>query len=201
MVQRMSIDLNVNLENQFLELQKWYSPHSTSFATPVHPIASQKLPVPIDLLGRTTIRFQLEKRPTGVMGDSLSANIDRVKEVMGDTFSDAVIGKALTTNENNFEKALNYLLEGGHSEPDASATDELRQSLSDALTTTSTSTLEKDSWGNAEGWGEPFLKLKDSPVLDTELSKTPDDLPYAELIVFSHRDHDFDSLNVMVLFA
>ncbi|MBW0487096.1 hypothetical protein O181_026811 [Austropuccinia psidii MF-1] len=86
-----------------------------------------------------------------------SENIARVKEVMGNTYEDKVILKALTINQNNFERALNYLLEGHlNSQSDDPATDQLRQSLTDAFTNTPhpSSTNTRLSGTGEIGWGE-----------------------------------------------
>lgn len=84
-------------------------------------------------------------------------NLDRVKEVMGETFDDRTILKALTIHQNDFERAINYLLEGNlssssvaptqlyHPTTTSHAQHQLRQSITDAFTTTP-SKLTTPNW-------------------------------------------------------
>lgn len=104
------------------------------------------------------------------MADLMDQNISRVKEVMGDVYSNEQIIKALNFHQNDFEKALNYLLEGPHEEIQSNPTDQLRQSISDAFNSNNKSNITSTfPWDNRESntitttWGEPDIKLPPSP--------------------------------------
>ncbi|MBW0570278.1 hypothetical protein O181_109993 [Austropuccinia psidii MF-1] len=86
-----------------------------------------------------------------------SENIAQVEEFMVNTYEDKSFFKALRINQNNFQSALNYLLEGHcYYQSDDPATDQLRQSLNNAFTNTphpfSTNTCLLGKLGI--GWGE-----------------------------------------------
>ncbi|KAI8450110.1 programmed cell death protein 2 [Phakopsora pachyrhizi] len=77
-------------------------------------------------------------------------NVCRIKDVMGDTFEDRLIRQALSIHQNNFERALNHLLEGNHYihqlHPPA---DQLRQSIADVFSQNSQSSNQSQlvPWG------------------------------------------------------
>jgi hypothetical protein len=69
-------------------------------------------------------------------------NIKRIREVMGESIDEPTITKALLLNNNDFERTLNYILEGNCEEPQ----DQLRQSITDAFTTTP---IKSNPWPSA----------------------------------------------------
>lgn len=63
--------------------------------------------------------------------------MQRLKEVMGGSVDDTTILNAMIMNHDDFERSLNYLLEGNfesHQQPHQQQ--QLRQSITDAFTTT-----------------------------------------------------------------
>lgn len=103
------------------------------------------------------------------MAELLDQNINRVKEVMGETYTNEQIIKALNFHQNDFEKALNYLLEGPYEDLQPNSTDQLRQSISAAFTSNKPNTTTTFPWANTErtSWGEPDIKLPPSPKLSS----------------------------------
>ncbi|KAG0143153.1 hypothetical protein CROQUDRAFT_661647 [Cronartium quercuum f. sp. fusiforme G11] len=103
-------------------------------------------------------------------------NFKQIKEMMGDQSSDNQILKALNLFNNNFDSALDYLLASNQHESNPSPTEELRKSISDALTTntdtntnTNTTIPELLDWSqNRNSWGEPPELLSPSPKGATE---------------------------------
>ncbi|KAA1131062.1 hypothetical protein PGTUg99_030059 [Puccinia graminis f. sp. tritici] len=69
-------------------------------------------------------------------------NINRIREVMGESIDEPTITKALLLNNNDFERTLNYILEGNCEEQQ----DQLRQSITDAFTTTP---IKSNPWPSA----------------------------------------------------
>ncbi|OAV95855.1 hypothetical protein PTTG_04903 [Puccinia triticina 1-1 BBBD Race 1] len=102
-------------------------------------------------------------------------NILRIKEVMGDSIAEITIINALHLHDNDFEKTLNYILEGNCEEQD-----QLRQSITDAFTTTPI--RANSQWPSANDWNQlPPVKPTQTdynPTLDpTSEAREPLVLP------------------------
>ncbi|KAH9821319.1 programmed cell death protein 2 [Melampsora americana] len=100
-------------------------------------------------------------------------NIHRIKEVMGETYNDEEIMKALNSHQNDFEKALNHLLESPSSSSSSSSP------LSKETAEEIEAIIKSKAKANASAedqvrlhheiitWGEPEIKLPTSPILSS----------------------------------
>ncbi|KAH9461169.1 hypothetical protein Pst134EA_017479 [Puccinia striiformis f. sp. tritici] len=82
-------------------------------------------------------------------------NIQKVKEVMGDAFDQQTIIDALNINNNDFERAINYLLESNFDH-------QLSQSITEAFTSSTTTTNDWSNNKTQELIREPLV-LPNSP--------------------------------------